>query len=407
MKDLKTEDEFEAIRNAGRAPLMSRREFLSVLSSGGTAALLASCSPKISSTASSATQPISIVSDPTSKIDEKKQISFAHLPMWRGFNLLQKFQADNPAWNQPFDESDLDFIAEWGFDFIRLPMDYRIWTISLNHYIEKQLKEIDQVIEWAKLRGIHVSLCLHRAPGYCVNPPKEPFNLWMDDAGGETARHLFMEQWSMFAERYRNISSWTLSFNLVNEPPKISGELYARSVRSAINAIRQTDPNRLIIADGTNYGTRPVYELVPFQIAQSTRGYVPFYLTHYRASWIKGSDEWPIPTWPLQIQRNETSIFDRETLRVNQVEPWKKFGSQNGIGTHVGEWGAHNKTPHEVVLSWMKDCLHNWNLAGMGWALWNLRGSFGPLDSDRADAVYENYNGHKLDRKMLEILKEF
>jgi len=406
MPDLKSEEECESIRNKGQYPLISRREFLSLLSSGGTAALLASCSPQILLTTSSASQPAPIVSDTTSKIDEKKQISFATLPKWRGFNLLQKFQIDIPEWNKPFYESDLDFIAEWGFDFIRLPMDYRIWTVSSNHYIERQLKEIDQVIEWAQLRGIHVNLCLHRAPGYCVNPPKEPFNLWMDDDGGEKARQLFTEQWLMFTERYRNISSSTLSFNLVNEPPKISGELYVRSVRSAINAIRQTDPNRLIIADGTSYGARPVYELVPFQIAQSTRGYVPFSLTHYRASWIKGSDEWPIPTWPLQNQRNKPSIFNRETLWANQVEPWKKFGSQNAIGTHVGEWGAHNKTPHEVVLGWMEDCLHNWKLAGMGWALWNLRGSFGPLDSDRADAVYENYKGHKLDRKMLELLKK-
>jgi endoglucanase len=300
----------------------------------------------------------------------------------------------------------LDFIAEWGFDFIRLPMDYRIWTRSSNHFMETPLKEIDQLIEWAQRRGIHVNLCLHRAPGYCVNPPKDPFNLWVDDAGGEKARQLFTQQWSMLAERYRNIPSWALSFNLVNEPPKISGELYARSVRSAINAIRQADPNRLIIADGSSYATRPVCELVPFQIAQSTRGYAPFALTHYRAGWIQGSDEWPTPTWPLQVQRSESSIFNRETLWADQVELWKKFGSQNGIGTHVGEWGAHNKTPHNVVLGWMQDCLHNWKLAGMGWALWNLRGSFGPLDSDRADVVYENCKGHKLDRKMLELLVE-
>jgi endoglucanase len=73
----------------------------------------------------------------------------------------------------------------------------------------------------------------------------------------------------------------------------------------------------------------------------------------------------------------------------------------------VGEWGAYNKTPHEIVLKWMRDCLKNWQRAGMGWALWTLRGSFGPLDSHRADVVYENYKGHKLDRKMLELLKQF
>ena len=73
---------------------------------------------------------------------------------------------------------------------------------------------------------------------------------------------------------------------------------------------------------------------------------------------------------------------------------------------HVGEWGAYSYTPHTVVLAWMSDRLRNWQQAGMGWALWNLRGGFGLLDSDRADVVYEPYRGHRLDRKMLELLRQ-
>jgi hypothetical protein len=54
----------------------------------------------------------------------------------------------------------------------------------------------------------------------------------------------------------------------------------------------------------------------------------------------------------------------------------------------------------------MKDCLENWQRAGFGWALWNLRGGFGLLDSERADVNYENYQGHQLDRSMLELLQK-
>jgi len=39
--------------------------------------------------------------------------------------------------------------------------------------------------------------------------------------------------------------------------------------------------------------------------------------------------------------------------------------------------------------------------------LWNLRGSFGVLDSERTDVDYENFKGHKLDRKMLELLRSY
>jgi endoglucanase len=72
----------------------------------------------------------------------------------------------------------------------------------------------------------------------------------------------------------------------------------------------------------------------------------------------------------------------------------------------VGEWGCHNRTPHPVVLAWMRDCLTNWKRANLGWALWNFRGSFGLLDSERKDVSYEDFHGHKLDRAMLDVLRE-
>ena len=89
-----------------------------------------------------------------------------------------------------------------------------------------------------------------------------------------------------------------------------------------------------------------------------------------------------------------------------QVEPWKALQAK-GAGVHVGEWGAFNRTPHDVTLAWMEDLLKNWKEAGWGWALWNFRGSFGILDSDRKDVTYEDFRGHALGRKMLELLRQY
>jgi hypothetical protein len=94
----------------------------------------------------------------------------------------------------------------------------------------------------------------------------------------------------------------------------------------------------------------------------------------------------------------------KETLWTQEVEPWKEFAGR-GVGVVVGEWGAYKFTPHNVVMAWMKDSLENWERAGIGWALWNLTGTFGPLDSGRSDVVYDDYKGHKLDREMLELLR--
>ena len=74
------------------------------------------------------------------------------------------------------------------------------------------------------------------------------------------------------------------------------------------------------------------------------------------------------------------------------------------MGVHCGEGGCHNQTPHDVTLRWMEDVLDALKTYNIGYALWNLKGSFGILDSGRADVEYEDYRGHKLDKKMLSLL---
>ena len=43
---------------------------------------------------------------------------------------------------------------------------------------------------------------------------------------------------------------------------------------------------------------------------------------------------------------------------------------------------------------------------GIGYALWNFRGSFGILDSGRTDIALEDWHGHKLDRRLLTLLQD-
>lgn len=323
----------------------------------------------------------------------------ANLPLWRGFNLLEKFIHGRDG---AYLEWDFDTMADWGFNFVRLPTDYRIWTRAPGQYDEQQLKDIDQAVAWGQQRKIHVNLCLHRAPGYCINPPAENLNLFATDAQGEEARSQFAAQWGMFAARYHGIPNSDLSFDLVNEPDGISAAEYLPAVQAAVDAIRAADPTRLIIADGLQCGNLPVPELAGLGIAQSTRGYQPMLVSHYKASWVKGSDRYPRPTWPLPYK--EGHVCGRESHWQMQIEPWLKL-REMGVGVHVGEWGAYSFTPHDTVMAWMTDLLANWKQAGFGWAMWNLRGPFGPLDSNRKSAKYEAYRGHRVDKKMLELIR--
>jgi hypothetical protein len=471
------------------------------------------------------------------------------LPRWRGFNLLEKFVLGSGR--KPFVEDDFRIISKLGFNFVRLPMDYRFWIKQGNweQFDEATLKEIDQAVAWGAKYGIHVCINFHRAPGYTVAKPPEKTSLWTD---AETQRVCALH-WATFARRYRGIPNERLSFNLMNEPAHVEPEVYCRVVRGLVAAIRQEDPQRLVISDGLQWGQIPLLELRELRIAQATRGYTPGELTHYKASWVRG-ENFPLPEWPRAVGPNGTllsprkkegsyplvidgpfaaatqlrvhvlrvsaravlvvegdnaklfehrfecgpgqgewktaefqpqykiyqNLYDRDytavipagtrqvrirvvdgdwlqvgqiglrptannaaeaTLNLRQqfgkqpepvryapgqpggpwlglemhdrawlwrtnIEPWKAAEAQ-GLGVMVGEWGSYNKTPHDVVLRWAEDCLSNWRQAGWGWALWNFRGSFGILDSERADVKYEEFEGHQLDRRLLELLQRY
>ena len=322
------------------------------------------------------------------------------LPRWHGFNLLEKFTRREGG-NPPFRELDFAWIAELGFNFVRLPMSYLCWSDPADwlKLREDELKHIDQAVEFGRQYGVHVNLNFHRAPGYCVNPPAEPLNLWKEEKALEACAH----HWAAFARRYRGLPNRQLSFDLLNEPADLPGEDYARVVKRLVAAIRAEHPERLIIADGLRWGNKPVPQLATLRVAQSTRGYQPMRVSHHKASWVRG-ENWPEPTWPLKL--SDTDVWDKARLRREQIEPWQALQrTGEGVGVHVGEWGAYHRTPHAVALAWMRDCLDLWRDAGWGWALWNFRGSFGLLDSGRADVAYEDWRGHKLDRPLLTLLQ--
>jgi endoglucanase len=337
------------------------------------------------------------------------------IPRWRGFNLQGRFSTPGRPYDGPaFEESDFATMAEWGFDFARLPLWYWTWGSRDDWSVvrEEPLKQIDRAVELGRQHGIHVNINFHRIPGYCINGRElEPADLFSGrKAERDKALAAAVFHWKTFAARYKGIPSRQLSFDLINEPPWVKPyegylfERYDEIVRALVSGIRAADPDRLIFADGLDLGQTPVMEIADAGVVQSTRGYLPKAVSHYTATWVPTEEfeSFDVPTWPLKDKKGET--WDRERLRKVLIEPWQRLAAK-GVAVHVGEWGCFNKTPHAVTLAWMADYLSLWKEAGWGWALWNLRGSFGVLDSERPDVAYEDYNGHKLDRKMLALLR--
>ena len=378
----------------------SRREFLKTIGAGAAA--------------------IALAQGPASAQEEKPKPAQTAIPRWRGFNLLNFFQAFDRGESSDclVKEDDCRWIRDWGFDFIRLPMDYWLWIDSdwpktrklrpddMLKIKESTLEKVDRAVDLGKKYSLHVSLNFHRAPGYCINnPEREPLVLWSN----REAEDAFVLHWDVFAKRYKGVSAKDVSFNLVNEAPGprkgyMSREDYCRVMTRATEKIRETSPDRLVIIDGLSVGNEVVTEMIPTRVAQSVHAYRPAEISHFRASWVDRKGTFPEPSWPLKNKDGSIKL-DRAGLE-KMYAPWAEL-ARKGIGVHCGEAGCFSRTPHQIFLAWFGDVMDVLKGHGIGWALWNFRGSFGVLDSGRRDIEYEDWHGRKLDRKLLAMLQNY
>ena len=342
------------------------------------------------------------------------------LPKWKGFNLLDFFSPNPSRTRGGTKEEYLRWMADWGFDFVRIPMAYPsylkfdrtrdITPDEVYQIDEEAIERIDHLVNMAHKYKIHVCLNLHRAPGFCINAGfHEPYNLWLD----EEAQEAFYYHWSMWANKYKNVSSDLISFDLANEPcmredmndqhsksSPVPGEIYRKIAKKAMETIKQANPDHLVIADGNGGGSSVIPEITDLDIAQSCRGYYPGIISHYKASWaFKDIDNLPDPKWPGQVGDR---YLNREILEKFYA-PWIDLVN-NGVGVHCGECGCYNKTPHDVFLAWFGDVTDILGSNEIGFALWEFNGSFGILNSGREDVDYEDWYGYKLDRKLLDLL---
>jgi len=344
------------------------------------------------------------------------------LPEWKGFNLLDFFAPD-PAKAYKFTpEEYFKWMRDWGFNFVRFPLAYPFY-LDIDHsknitpddvykISSKRTDQIEQLVYQAQKHGLHTCINIHRAPGFCINAGfNEPYNLWKDEA----AQKAFVYHWKLWATKFKSVAADKVSFDLLNEPcvredmndqhssqSKVPGDLYKKVATLAVDAIREVSPKAIIIADGNNVGNDVTPELVDLKIAQSCRGYFPGIISHYKAPWaMKDISNLPELKWPGRVGGQE---LNREMLETF-YKPWIELANA-GTGVHCGECGCYNKTPHAIFLAWFGDVLDIFHQNKIGFALWEFDGEFGILNSKREDVAYEDWNGHKLDRKLLSLLQK-
>src|SRR5690606_12891723 len=140
----------------------------------------------------------------------------------------EKTQAFYDAWLDNFiTKADIDAMAKWGYNSVRLPMHFNLFTLPVEDepvkgqqtWLPKGFTMLDNLLAWSKANNIYLILDLHAAPGGQGNDinisdrdPKSP-SLWQS----EQNRYKTIALWKELARRYKN-EPMIAAYDIINEP---------------------------------------------------------------------------------------------------------------------------------------------------------------------------------------------
>ncbi len=179
------------------------------------------------------------------------------------FGSMEKALQFEHEWRLNYVEgSAIADLKQLGFNTVRVPFHYNMfWGNGAPR--DHGFQYIDALLEHCRTHNIYVLLDMHAAPGY-QNPgdhadnvnsnasqPRDTVKFW-DGDNVETAAAV----WRHIAAYYRD-EPMILGYDLINEPvPQPGRELeLLSSLVTLRDAIREVDPNHMIVAEGSWWGS--------------------------------------------------------------------------------------------------------------------------------------------------------
>lgn len=172
-------------------------------------------------------------------------------------------------------KQDIDFLAKAGFNSIRLPMHYNLYTLPIEKepvkgkdtWLEEGFTMTDNLLQWCKENKIYLILDLHAAPGGQGNDAnisdndKSKPSLWESEENQRKTVAL----WKKLAERYKN-EPWIGGYDIINEPninftgknpngtDEMSNAPLWKLQQDITTAIREVDQKHIIFIEGNGWG---------------------------------------------------------------------------------------------------------------------------------------------------------
>jgi hypothetical protein len=270
------------------------------------------------------------------------------------------------AWRKNYcQKKDIDSMAAWGYNSIRLPMHYNLFTLPIEQepvtgqdtWLDEGFLMVDELLDWCEANEIYLILDLHAAPGgqgkdanisdYNTSKP----SLW---ESAENKRKT-VALWKKLAERYKD-EPWIGGYDVLNEPnwdiDKAGNQngcscnqntdlwnLYKEIIRG----IRTVDTNHLVIIEGNcwgnNYNGLPSTKTIDNNLVLSFHKYWSYNDAGSISGIMNLRNTHNVPIWLGESGENSNNWF---TNAISLVEsngigwawwPYKKIGSVTGTVT--------------------------------------------------------------------------
>jgi aryl-phospho-beta-D-glucosidase BglC (GH1 family) len=319
----------------------------------------------------------------------------------RGLNLggyLSQCIHDAQHYKNFIDKTDIDQIASWGFDHVRLPIDAEVFEDEAGNQKEAGYQLVLRVCDWCRENNLDIILDLHKAYGYDFNDAgdMDKNDLFHNDY----LQKRFLDLWSTIATRFQRYDN--VAFELLNEVvEKENDELWNNLIDKAVKSIRKKNTDTPIIYGGIQWNSAKTLKLLrkpnDENIIFTFHFYEPLLFTHQKAHWVKTMNPNKEIAYPESMEyyrtnsatlgeQGETTLYAKsEMMGISFIEEMIReavVAAENaGTQLYCGEFGVIDQAPVEDTLRWFQDVKTVFRKHNIGCGIWTYKQmDFGLID---------------------------
>jgi len=262
-------------------------------------------------------------------------------------------------------KADIDSLAAWGFNSVRLPIHYNLFTLPIekepvkgnNTWLPRGFELTDKLLNWCKANHIYLILDLHAAPGGQGNDnaisdrDTLKTSLWQSEANKEKTIAL----WQKLATRYAK-EEWIGGYDLINEPNwgfQDAGDKNGCAEKNNIPlkallkditaAIRKADKQHIIFIEGNCWANNydGIFPLWDDNMVISFHKYWNYTNQGSIQKFLDYRQTFNVPVWMGETGENSNAWFTDvvSLLEKNKIGwamwPLKKSGLNNPLQVRI------------------------------------------------------------------------